>query len=224
MQRLALGRERIEGGVVLAHPRAIDLAHDRGSSIRSPERLQVVHVEEQPPVAGTAHLVELREPRLDVGQLRCRGLGERRRSRFCRIELPLHVGAVALDARQLFDADLPLDLELAQIHQHRTFLRGQRVRLALQRAQTIVGPLRSGRSAIAILRQRGLRYQRGDRDGDEQVQTGVDSAFRRKIDAPGLPKGGSHAGSLPEGGSHPSYPLRRPACHLSPLEYSRRST
>ena len=51
LQRLALARQRIERGVVLPDARPVDLGDRRGGAIGAAQRLQVVDVQQQPPVA-----------------------------------------------------------------------------------------------------------------------------------------------------------------------------
>ena len=55
--------------VVLLHAIAIDAAERRGGAVGAADFAQVVDVEQQPPVAGAPQLVDLHQPRLDVGPL-----------------------------------------------------------------------------------------------------------------------------------------------------------
>ena len=87
-----------------------------GGAIGAAERPQVVDVEQQPPVAGAAQLVELHEPGLDVGAL---GVGDLRsasaRARVVRRRELLLLSGASPRSGELLDLDLALELQLAQL-------------------------------------------------------------------------------------------------------------
>ena len=113
---------------------AIDAPERRRGAVGAADVAQAVHVEQQPPVAGAPHLVELHQPRFDVGPLALRfalrapSVRRGRVASFC-----LDVGGLALDLFELLHLDRAIDLELAQLGEQRALLRRERLRFALQR-------------------------------------------------------------------------------------------
>ena len=129
LQRLALARQGIQRRVVLVHARSIDGVERRDGSIRAAHRVEIVDAQQQAPVSGAAHLVQLHKAGLDVRQLRRSGLGERGGLGLGRVQLALHVHALALDLRQLLDGDLSLELQPAEVGEQRALLGRERISL-----------------------------------------------------------------------------------------------
>ena len=121
------------------HAIAIDPSQRGGCPVGAPHFAQVVDVEQQPPVAGAPHLVQLHHAGLDVRPLPFRFALQPLRLRAGRGQLLLHVARIALNLRELFDLDRAIDFELAQFGEHAALLLRQRLGLALQRRQPLRG-------------------------------------------------------------------------------------
>src|SRR5262249_59815072 len=88
-------------------------------------------------------------------------------------ELRAHVRRVALEPRQPFDADLALDLQLAQLAEQRALLAGERFRFTLERGEPFGRALRLGFGLRAI-RDLGVKAdaeQEGDSGAENRVRT-----------------------------------------------------
>ncbi len=148
-------------------PLAIEVRHGGGRAIHASERPHVVDIEEQPPVARAPELVELHQARLDVGPIRVGDEPQCVGARGRVFDLVRGFLLLPLDVGDLFDFDLPLELELAQLDEQLAFLRHQRFGLALERADAFRGPLRRGPLCLArgvVSRQEaGGEYQEDDR-------------------------------------------------------------
>src|SRR5207237_1057777 len=135
-ERLALARERRHGAAVFFDAVAIDPSERRRRAVRASQLPQIVDVEQQPPVARAAHLVQLHEARFDVGTLPIRLPLQRLRARGRRVELTLNAAGLRLDRGELFRFDLSIQFELAELNEQRLLLRSERFRLALERRET----------------------------------------------------------------------------------------
>ncbi len=116
---------------------AVEGVQRRRGPVHAAERLDVLDVEQQPPVSRAPHLVETHEPLIDVRLLALRRLLERGRpfaglgeTRFDRLQL-------ALDRVQLLGLDLPVDFEAAEIVEDRLLLLREIVRFAAERGEAV---------------------------------------------------------------------------------------
>ena len=173
-ERLALARERRHGAAVFFDAVAIDPSERRRRAVRASQLPQIVDVEQQPPVARAAHLVQLHEARFDVGTLPIRLPLQRLRARGRRVELTLNAAGLRLDRGELFRFDLSIQFELAELNEQRLLLRSERFRLTLERRETIRRALRQGFGLGAVGR-RGRRRLSVHRNGDSH-------SYRQKCD------------------------------------------
>ena len=152
----ALLGERVERPLVRLDALAIEMRHRRGGAVDTAERAQVVDVEEQPPVAGPSELVEMDEARLDVRPVGVGDLAQRVGTRRGLVQLPRRLLLLLVDRRELFDLDLPLELELPQLDEQLALLGDERLGFALQRADALAGAFgrRLRRRAGAPVRKR----------------------------------------------------------------------
>ena len=174
-ERLALGGERGQRPLVLLHPLPIEPVHRGRRAVGTADRLQVVEIEQQPPVAGASQLVQLDEAGLDIRTFGVRGVSKRRRTGDRRGQLRLRPAQGGLDRREILGLQLALDLELAELDEQCLLLRGQRLGFALQRADPVGDALgdRVGARAIGRRRLRGKRKARHRRHDGENGRNGA---------------------------------------------------
>ena len=124
--------------------------------------------EQQPQIAALAELVDVDEPRSQFGPAGRFLALELARSLFVRRQLRRDLRPVGRDLPQFLGFDLPIDLQLAQVAEQRPLLRGERVRFALQRLQTLGRAPRQRLGARAVRRLREQRRRQGyDHDDRE---------------------------------------------------------
>ena len=153
-ERLALGGERGQRPLVLLHALPIEPIHRGRRAVGTADRLQVVEIEQQPPVAGASQLVQLDEAGLDIRTFGVRGVSKRRRTGDRRGQLRLRPAQGDLDRREILGLQLALDLERAELDEQGLLLRGQRLGFALQRADPVGDALGDRVGARAIGRRR----------------------------------------------------------------------
>ena len=142
LQRLPFFGERVERPFVRLDAFAIEVRHGRRCPVDAAERAQIIDVEEQPPVAGAAQAIEVDEAGFDVGAIGIGDLLERLGP--CRrfVQSLGRLGLLTTDRCDLFDLDLPIEFELAQLDEQLTLLGDQRFSLALERANALARALR----------------------------------------------------------------------------------
>ena len=156
------------------HPIAIELRQS-GNHARGASKLpHVCGRQQQPQIAGAAELVDLHQPRAQVG-----ALGEILALELVdpvsgRGELGGDFGGGGAGPAKLLSLDLPLDLERAEIVQERALLGRQLVGLALQRLLPLGGAPgeRFGAGAVRWLAVRNRRGQHNDRQVFAELATG----------------------------------------------------
>ena len=176
LERRLLLRQRVERSLIALDALAIDLGHGRDGAVDVAERSHVLDVEQQSPVAGASQLVDLHQPRLDVGPVGLRDELQRVGARLRIFELARGLAALALDRSHFLDLDLPFELELPQLDEQLALFGDERLGLALQLLDAFGGALgrrlRSPRGRLAADRHDGRREQ-ADRPPGAARSSGV---------------------------------------------------
>ena len=139
-----------------AHPLTVERGERGDRAVGPPHVAGIVDAEQQPEIAAASQLVDLTQARGQAGHLRGLRTFEGLQMRVGRRQFRGGGRQPRLGLLLLFEPDVPLDLEPAQLHQQRLFRREQLLGLGLKGAQPLGG------AALGFL---GGRPAAGNREG-----------------------------------------------------------
>ena len=182
VERRARRRELLERPLMRCDAVAIELRQRGSRARRLAEAAHVGGGEQQPRVSRLSELVHFDEPGFEIRTRRDRlrpaasssCLGDGR-------QLALDLCGVGVELPKLFDLDLPLELQFAQIAEQRPFLRGELIGFPVQRLHALARPRgeRLGAGAVVLLGQGTTARQNDDeRPQDDERPTRMHGALR----------------------------------------------